>query len=264
MRVSLLVAVSSLLAFVPACGGCGAPSNNTGATTCTFNGAAVNVGDQVQDDCNICVCNSELKLDCSRNDCSSHADAGVRDAGPEVVDAGEVDAGVSDGPCKDEDGDGYYTCLDPDHPERKQIVDCDDHHFSVQPGGVEFPDTPEDDNCDGHNDDFVTCACDGQSSRATDLASAFDLCGTDQIPSATESGAAIQFGLVDAYRGVIEPRIRTRIDVPGSPPVIIGNQCLVTISSGDATGTQEGVAASHCDFSDPLGADGFEICDQAQ
>ena len=264
MRPLVLLFLASLVG----CGGC-PPQNNKPHTTCTLvDGSEIQVGESGSaGDCNTCVCTSALALNCTERACD--------DAGPAVIDAGTAgpddggvldggaDAGVDEGPCHDNDHDGYYNCIDPNHPERSQLVDCDDERFHVQPGGIEFPDTPEDDNCDGSNTDFTTCECNGLTAAA-DIGNAMDLCG-DSVVSATKSGDAIQFGNVDSYRGVIDPRRRPRS--PTEPLVILGNTCLASISSGDATGTRTDVEASSCNFGDPDPAGpqaGTEICDLAQ
>ncbi len=271
MRFALAVLVSCLSLAV-GCEGCG-PASTQDIKGCTLDdGRFLNVGESATVSCNDCVCSIDFSLRCTERACDD-AGPGQADAGP-PADAGTpedagVDAGVVDeGPCHDSDGDGFYDCIDPDHPERPQVVDCDDERFHVQPGGIEFADTPEDDNCNGRNDDFDTCDCGGSASNAADLGSGMDICG-DTVTSATKNGGAIQFGVVDAYRGVIGPRRRARQDDPDRPPVIIGNNCLATLSSGDATGTQTGVDVDggFCNFSDPDPAHADPnptICDLAQ
>jgi hypothetical protein len=250
MRVALLAALVVILAA------CVKNAGKVPVTTCTVKpGEVLQVGDQgpAVDGCNTCVCQADFTLLCTARPCN---DAGPGEGEGEGEGEGQrADAGVVDeGPCHDEDGDGFYSCLDPNHPERPQLVDCDDTRWWVQPGpdAIEFPDTPEDDNCNGTNDDWITCDCTGVSTSATDLGSAMDLCGPQVVSGTLVDGKAVQYGNVDAYSGVIGPRLRTRIDDPNQPPIIIGNQCLTTLSNGDATGNAaldpaiHGLAVSSC------------------
>ena len=272
MRASL---VAIALACLPAtllmgCEGCTPVIEEPRAPCELPDGQVLSIGNTgpAGDGCNTCVCTGAEKLDCTTRACN---DAGPEqdDAGPQPEDAGTItDAGVGEGPCHDEDNDGFYSCVDPDHPERPSPIDCDDQRFHVQPGGIEFPDTTEDDNCDGFNTDYVTCDCGGLASNPRDLASAMDLCG-DVIVDATKNGAPVQFGVVDAYQGVIEERVRVRVDDPADPIVVIGNSCLMTLSSGTATGPDDGQGPGACNFQDPdpalgSGGSGDQICDLAQ
>lgn len=270
MRSSLAAIV---LVCVPAvtlagCEGC-APANNASGSSCNLSdGTELAVGESgpAGDGCNTCLCTLAEELSCTEINCNDAGPA-QRDAGPEA-DAGTADAGIVDeGPCHDDDEDGFFTCVDEDFPERPTLVDCDDLRFHVQPGGIEFPDTTEDDNCIGGNTDYSTCACDGLAGNARDLASAMDLCG-DVVAGASKAGGAQQFGIVDAYQGVIEERVRVRVDEPGGAPVVIGNSCLTTLSTGTATGTARDEGPGGCNFQDPdpVAAAGItgDICDLAQ
>lgn len=269
MRPSLVAIVLACMpaALLTGCEGC-ASANNTPGSACELSdGTPLLIGESgpAGDGCNTCLCTLAKELSCTEINCN--------DAGPEQRDAGpgeteEPDAGVVDeGPCHDDDEDGFYACIDPNFPERSQIVDCDDLRFHVQPGGVEFPETTEDDNCNDDNTDYATCACDGLASNARDLASAMDLCG-DAVAGATKAGGAAQFGIVDAYQGVVEERLRVRVDGPGATPVVINNSCLTTLSTGTATGTERDEGPGNCNFQDPdpeaAGGINDDICDLAQ
>lgn len=254
------------LAVLTSCDGCTPPPPTPGATCELSDGTPLGVGESgpAGDGCNTCLCTLAGELSCTEIACN--------DAGPAGEGEGEgeeaPDAGVDEGPCEDADGDGFYSCIDPDHPERPTVEDCDDQRFHVQPGGIEFPDTPEDDNCNDppDNTDYARCDCAGlDSGVARDLAAAMDLCG-DVIAGATKAGGAEQFGIVDAYQGVVEERVRVRVDGPGGDPVVIGNTCLATLSSGSATGTAVSDGPGNCSFSDPDPAGGSQdtICDLAQ
>lgn len=252
-----------------ACDGCTPPPpDQTGSCTLP-NGDPLGVGESgaAGDGCNTCVCTLSGALSCTEIACN---DAGPEEGEGETGEGeGEevVDAGVDEGPCHDDDGDGFYDCIDENHPERPTVVDCDDQRFHVQPNGIEFPDTPEDDNCNDDNTDYSTCDCAGlDAANARDMAAAMDLCG-DVVASATKpEGSAEQFGIVEAYQGVIEERVRVRLDGPDAEPVVIGNTCLATLSSGSATGTTVSDGPSDCGFTDPDPAGGSDdtICDLAQ
>jgi hypothetical protein len=268
MRAPLIAFLCCLPAVVAACDGCSS-TNGTGESGCQLeDGTVLAVGESgpAPDGCNTCLCTLAEELSCTTSACN---DAGPEqpDAGPEP-DAGTPDAGVVDeGPCHDEDGDGFYSCIDESFPARPTIVDCDDVRFHVQPGGIEFPETTEDDNCNGDNTDFLTCGCDGVASNVRDLAAGMDLCG-DVVAGATKSGGAEQFGIVGAYQTVVEERVRVRIDAPDAPPVVIGNTCLTTLSTGTATGTGTAEGPQTCDHADPDpeggGISSGTICDLAQ
>jgi hypothetical protein len=246
LRRLALAALAALAGLLAGCEGCA--TEERPPTTCSLpDGTSLSVGQSgpAEDGCNICLCTARLELSCTLRDCSPPP---PRDAGPGPVDGGsdEGDAGVIDeGPCRDADRDGFYDCIDENYPERPTEIDCDDTRFHVQPGGIEFPDTPEDDNCDGSNDDWQRCGCEGPATSAPALASAMDLCG-DVVVSATKSGAAVQFGIVEAYQGVVDVRVRARQDEPDQAPVIIGNNCMATLSTGDAVGTAIGIEAGTC------------------
>jgi hypothetical protein len=271
MRLALLLAVLPL-ACLAACDGCvsrgGAPEKG-----CELDdGSRISTGESTiaADGCNLCVCLPDHSLDCGARSCD---DAGPlpNDAGPdEDNDAGpeENDAGPDLGPCHDSDHDGYYVCDDGSLPPAPlpQDLDCDDTRFHVQPNGIEFPETFEDDNCDGSNDDWAPCPCTASATDARDLAGAMDLCG-DVVASASKSGAAGQFGNVDAYQGTIGARTHTRDDGPGEPLVVITNGCMATMSTGDAVGTQQGVNAGTCGANDPDPENpsfSSDICDLAR
>ncbi|MBL91199.1 MAG: hypothetical protein CMH56_05210 [Myxococcales bacterium] len=106
------------------------------------------------------------------------------DAGP----AGDAPA-PDEGPCRDLDDDGYYDCIDENHPGRPQEVDCDDLHWTIQPGGIEYPDNGVDDDCDGEIDEAdATCACPNDNAETgLGLAQALGLCG-EFVQEATFSG----------------------------------------------------------------------------
>jgi hypothetical protein len=257
------LAVAGLVSLV-GCDGCSTEPPPPGASCTLPDGTPLGVGQSgsAGDECNTCLCTLSGELSCTEIACN--------DAGPAGEGEGEgeepVDAGVDEGPCEDADGDGFYDCIDPEHPERPTVEDCDDQRFHVQPGGIEFPDTPEDDNCNDSNTDFANCDCAALSAdNARDLAAAMDLCG-DVIAGATKAGASEQFGIVDAYQDVVEERLRVRVDGQGSEPVVIGNSCLASLSSGSATGTGISDGPNVCTFNDPdpAGAGDDTICDLAQ
>lgn len=267
----LRVAPVLLLAFLAACEGCVIASGPSGTTCSLPDGTELAMGETgpAGDGCNTCICNSSVELACTTRDCSDAGppqdDAGPppEDAGP-GEDAGPVDAGVDPGPCPDGDGDGYHSCVDPEHPERRPEVDCDDDRFHVQPNGYEFPDTTEDDNCNGANDDWSNCDT-GVPTSAVDLAAAMDVCGpwvSDQV----KSGATGQFDITDSYQGVIDGRLRVRVEDPAAPPIIIGNDVELVMGTGDAVGTELNVRAGNCGLQDPDPAGDFNgdnICDLA-
>lgn len=267
------LALTAALASLAACGdGCGELGEGP-RTTCSLpDGTELSVGQTgpAGDGCNTCICNSRIELACSERNCADAGppqdDAGPppSDGGPSDEDAGPGDAGVDPGPCPDEDGDGYHVCVDPEHPERRPEVDCDDHRFHVQPNGYEFPDTTEDDNCNGANDDWSNCEA-GDPAVAVDLAGAMDVCGT-WVSGQTRSGAALQLDIADAYQEVIDGRLRVRVDDPVAPPVIIGNDVELVMGTGDAVGTALNVRAAGCGMQDPNPDINYtvdDICDLA-
>lgn len=256
--------VSWVLMSLLALGGCEAcldPERRPDG--CTLDdGSTLPVGARspVGDGCNVCLCTSALALRCTSGPCGDAgpagdggpdevdagggepSDAGAVDAG--VVDAGAVDAGPAEDPCADSDGDGFHPCADPNFPDRPLELDCDDTRFHVQPGGYEFPDTSEDDNCNGSADEWTPCACAVNGGTATDVASAFDLCGAT-LRNATRSGQPAQFGVVGAYQGSIDPNLRAVEAVPGEPPRLVTNGCMATLATGDAVG-RGGTAGGGC------------------
>lgn len=270
----LLPSAVALAAFaaLAACEGCDMTQGGDGDTCTLPDGTELTVGQTgpAGDGCNTCICNSRVELACGTRSCT---DAGppIEDAGPPPddagpgEDAGPEDAGVIDqGPCPDTDGDGYHSCVDPDYPDRRPEVDCDDTRFHRQPNGYEFPETTEDDNCDGSNSDWSDCAV-GVPTEAIDLAAAMDVCGP-WASGQVKSGATGQFDIADAYQGVIDGRLRVRVDDPAAPPVIIGNDVELVMGTGDAVGTALDVRAGSCGNSDPDPAGDFNadtICDLA-
>ena len=269
MRCGFVV-LCALQALLAGCSDRAGDEDDAGpAAGCVLaNGSALVVSKSAPagDGCNTCLCAGTNDLRCSELACTDAGPADPSDAGP-AQDAGTPDAGTDEGPCQDNDDDGYYTCLDPAFPQRLSLLDCDDQRFHVQPGGIEFPDTPEDDNCNGDNTDYDTCACDGTASSARDVASAMDLCG-DVVVDASKTGASAQFGIVDAYQGIVEERVRVRVDGPGASPIVVGNSCLTTLSTGTATGTASDEAFGSCNDQDPDPAAPGDvtgsICDLAQ
>ena len=107
--------------------------------------------------------------DIENDDTPTGSDAGVD----------EEQQPTDDGPCRDLDDDGFYDCIDDNHPERPQEIDCDDLHWTIQPGGIEYPDNGVDDDCDGEIDEAdATCACPiANEEPGLGLAQALGLCG---------------------------------------------------------------------------------------
>lgn len=243
----------ALHALMAGCPGCG--QERPDAPQCTTDdGEPVAIGAQVPapDGCNVCVCTTSQQLRCTTGPCGDPEpedagvvdDAGVTDAGTgEQTDAG-VDAGVDLGPCADLDGDGYHPCQDPRFPDAPAELDCDDTRFHVQPGGYEFPETSEDDNCNGTADDWALCPCSESEGGAEQLLSAMDLCGAP-LRNVTRSGQPPQFGVMADYQGAVGPRLRAIVPTPGGAPVLTSNGCMASLATGDAEGDGD-VDGSRC------------------
>lgn len=243
-------------------GGCSAPP----PPLCVHQGQGLGLGERVPagDACNECTCLSTGRMDCTERNCDGtpprpvpSADAGTGPS-PEV-DAGSptVDAGNPRPPsdCVDQDEDGYYTCLDENHPEWPQVVDCDDNKWFVQPGGYDFPDNNLDDDCNGTPDDVAVCSCTSAADAVgpTEMVSAMDLCDTTLIEAETV-GLAVQMGVFSSFYDHIAPR---------------AGDCLTVLSTGEAGATdlQSTVldTLASCAFDDPLpDSEDAEICDLAQ
>jgi hypothetical protein len=92
-----------------------------------------------------------------------------------------------DGPCQDNDGDGYTTCDN----------DCNDNDPKINPGAYDFPNGVDDD-CDGAIDNPVLdCGAGLQytSQNAGDYAKAIDICQTTTLGA---TGASKKWGLISA------------------------------------------------------------------
>lgn len=114
--------------------------------------------------------------------------------------------------CKDDDGDGFYSCIDPRFPDRPGVVDCDDNDKRAVPGGVEFGGNDIDDDCSGVvGDEAPPCACD-----AGDVLSGIGLCDGRVTSTALE--------------GELSQRV-TAADYFGLAPRE-GDGCFSAISSG--------------------------------
>jgi hypothetical protein len=230
MRDRSLVLVVVLMSFA-GCEACGGPRTGD---ECTFDGTSLEVGDSIDSDdgCNTCICAPGRTLECTDFDCAG------RDGGRDDDDGGEepFDSGRPPSSCVDRDDDGFFTCTDPNYPERPEAIDCDDERFYVQPGGYDFPDNGEDDDCDEAIDELPGCAC-SSSTNAGDLLAAMDLCdGT--LASSAKTGDAQQFAVYqDAYFGIAPEGADA-----GVP------SCLVAMSTGDALADDaDELSIQHCD-----------------
>lgn len=146
-------------------------------------------------------------------------DAGLPSNGL-AEDGGSTDGNEqpAEGACRDRDDDGYYDCIDENYPNRPQEVDCDDLHWTVQPGGIEYPDNGLDDDCDGQTDEDDSCACPAATEEiGAALGQALGVCG-DFVESASYDGHARQPFAGPDYFG-IQPR---------------DEACLAVLSSGSA------------------------------
>ena len=254
LRFALLVGVT----LVAGCAGSsGAPLTDvrgcTGGEADGDTHVEVGVSIAAADGCNTCVCLPDGMMACTHRVCAALArdggdeapstvDAAARDAG-EVdapTDAGSTAAGHTDAgsPCVDDDLDGFYTCIDPRHPERPALIDCDDTRFYVQPGGLELADTPEDDDCDGSTEPPPSCGC-GDGNDAPSLLAAMDLCGAS-VTSVTSAGDENQFASTADYFGDVTPR---------------EGACLGILSTGEALSDDLQVRhcanLTSCGFADP-------------
>ncbi len=230
-----LLAAASCALLIAACG-----SEDSG-TSCTIDGLTINDGASARTrDCRTCTCTAGA-LRCSAPSCGDAGfDTGGNDTGGS--DTGGNDTGGSDvvgpGECRDSDNDGFYSCLDPLHPERPQEVDCDDSDSTVQPGAYDFFGNRVDDDCDGEIDNTPRCGC-PTGVTGPNMLEAIELCD-GSIVSATMSGNNAAFDIATRYEGALGPR---------------SGNCLSVISSGTANpasaGVQPGTEFSVVGVADP-------------
>ena len=271
MSLFSLVATSAMVIALSGC------PQEQGATQCTReDGVKVDVDAEflAEDGCNTCVCKVGGEIECTEETCGP-GDGDVGDGDGDNGGDGDGDNGGDGdgdnggdgdgdnggdgdgdgGPCVDNDNDGFYTCIDPDYPDRPQEVDCDDNRWFVQPGGIEYPDNEIDDNCNDliDDEDDIDCGCDPDgASGAGSIADAIDSCG-DTLVSVSSSGDSGQFGVFADYHGDVVPK---------------RGSCLAVMSSGNADGSNPtGEWFDSCESADPDPegpADDNEICDLAQ
>lgn len=252
-----LSALASIVSVSAALSGCFGTEGDPAPTACDFNGRQLTIGETAAhpDGCNSCTCWVDFVLECSTRLCE---DDGPRD----IDDAGPVDRPPS--LCRDDDLDGFFTCVDLVYPERPAAVDCDDTRFFVQPGGYEFPNNAVDDDCDGDIDETAPCVCNVGSTTPQDITGAIGLCG-DTLTSARKSGVDSQFGVMTSYFDDVRPIDAEEGVAP--PP-----SCLAVLSTGDAL-DDFNLSVSHiglpqCSFPDPEPnpglRDGFPNFDLAQ
>ena len=135
----------------------------------------------------------------------------------------------SDGPCPDDDHDGWTTC----------DGDCDDHNPLVNPGAYDFVNGIDDD-CDGVIDNAVTDCSDGlayTSQDARDYALAIDICHdtllVEPLPDRRWGLISSELRLSDGT-GAPSPQAHSIISSFGS---VIGprkNSNMAYISTGEA------------------------------